>query len=116
MKIAKKHRNDLILLSVLLAVSILLLVIFTVVLKDTGEMVVVTVDGKEVLRAPLEEDSELWIDGYDGGKNLLVIKDGTVKITEANCPEQICVHTGEADELKSIVCAPNRVVVSIEKD
>lgn len=112
----KQHRNDLVLLSVLLALGILLLVVFTVLLKNTGEMVVVTVDGKEVLRTPLGEDTEIWIDGYDGGKNLLVIKDGTVRIAEANCPEQICVHTGEADELKSIVCAPNRVVVAIEKD
>ena len=112
----KQHRNDLVLLSVLLALGILLLVVFTVLLKNTGEMVVVTVDGKEVLRAPLGEDTEIWIDGYDGGKNLLVIKDGTVRIAEANCPEQICVHTGKADELKSIVCAPNRVIVAIEKD
>ena len=60
MKITKNHRNDLILLSILLAVGILLLVIFTVVLKDTGETVVVTVDGKEALRSPLKEDRELW--------------------------------------------------------
>ena len=112
----KKHRNDIILLSVVLLAGILLLVIFTIVLKDTGETVVVTVDGEEILRAPLDEDAEFWIEGYDGGENLLVIKDGTARITEADCPEQICVRTGTASEIKSIVCAHNRVIVSIEKD
>ena len=116
MKLSKKQKNDLILLSVLLTVGIVLLIVLSTVFKNTGEMVVVTVDGNEVFRAPLDQDTEQWIDGYDGGKNLLVIKDKTAKITESNCPEQICVHTGEATEIKSVVCAPNRVVVSIEKD
>lgn len=105
-----------ILLSALLMLGLVLFLIFWLLLKDTGEQVVVTVDGTEVFRADLNENCEQWIDGYDAGKNLLVIKDGTVRITEASCPEQICVHTGEATEIKSIVCAPNRVVVSIEKD
>ena len=116
MNVTKKHRNDIILLSILLAVGLLLFLVFSMILKNTGDQVVVTVDGNEVFRAPLDQDTEQWIDGYDGGKNLLVIKDGTAKITESNCPEQICVHTGEATEIKSVVCAPNRVVVSIEKD
>ncbi|MBR2613326.1 MAG: NusG domain II-containing protein, partial [Clostridia bacterium] len=51
----------------------------------------------------------------NGGTNLLIIKDGKAYISEATCPDLVCVHTGHADELKSIVCLPNRVTVSIEK-
>lgn len=110
----KKHKNDLILLAVLLLIGIVTLTIACVVQNGRGETVVVKVDGEETLRLPLNEDREILIDGYGGGKNLLVIKDGTAKITEADCPEQICVKTGKATEMKSVVCAHNRVVVSIE--
>jgi hypothetical protein len=44
-----------------------------------------------------------------------VIKDGRAYISEATCPDLICVRTGYADELKSIVCLPNEVTVSIEE-
>ncbi len=41
-------------------------------------------------------------------------------MTEANCADQVCVHTRPADrEGQSIVCLPNRVVVevrSLKKD
>ena len=110
----RKHRNDLILFAVLLSIGIVWLLVLGAIMNGTGERVVVTVDGEEKFRLPLHEDTELLIDGYDGGKNLLVIKDGIAKITEADCPEQICVKTGNATEVKSIVCAHNRVVVSIE--
>ena len=110
-----KHKNDLILCTVLVGIGLISLLVLYALLGGSGEQVVVTVDGKEEYRLPLGEDAEILIEGYQGGTNLLVIKDGEARITKADCPEQICVHTGKADELKSIVCAHNRVVVSIEK-
>ena len=107
-------RNDWILLIVLLVAAVAALAILYATMSGNGEVAVVTVDGEEILRLPLNEDTEIWINGYDNGTNLLVIKDGSVRIREASCPDLICVHTGEADELKSIVCAPNRVVVRVE--
>ena len=109
-------RNDWILLSSVLLVAIVALLVLYAALGGTGETVVVTVDGDEVLRVPLKKDSEHLIEGYNGGTNLLVIKDGCARIEEASCPDLVCVHTGEADELKSIVCAPNRVVVRIDSE
>ena len=92
------------------------LVILYAILGGTGEKVVVTVDGEEILRLPLKENAEVVIEGYGGGTNTLVIRDGAVFMSNASCPDKICIHTGKADELKSIVCAPNRVVVSIEQE
>ena len=111
----QKHKNDLILCAVLIGIGLISLLVLYGVFGGTGEEVVVTVNGDEVHRLPLNEDAEILIEGYDGGTNLLVIQDGEARIAKANCPEQVCVHTGKADELKSIVCAHNRVVVSIEK-
>lgn len=106
-------KNDLILLCALLASAAILLALFAFLFLGKGSEVVVRVDGKEYARLPLAKDSELVI-STEYGSNTLVIKDGKAYISEASCPDLVCVHTGHADELKSIVCLPNRLTVSIE--
>ena len=107
-------RNDLILLSTLLVVGCVGALLLFFLLGGTGEMAVVTVDGEEYARLPLSRDTELVIEGKNGGTNLLVISEGKVRITEASCPDKVCVHTGHATEVRSIVCLPNRVTVTVE--
>lgn len=108
-------KKDLILLCVILALALTVYLVLFLIYKDSGEVVVVRVSGEEYARLPLNEDTELIIDG-SGGTNLLVIKDGQAFISEASCPDRICVHTGVASEIKTIVCMPNEVTVSIEKN
>lgn len=109
------RRNDIILLFIIVSVSLAALGALYAWFWEPSEEAVVTVDGEEILRLPLDEDAEIWIDGYNGGKNLLIIEDGCAYIREASCPDLVCVHTGKATELKSVVCAPNRVTVYLEK-
>ncbi len=112
MKLMKK--NDFVLLSALILLGIAALIVLYAIFGNTGSTVVVTVDGQQTHRLPLNRDAEVTVEGANGGTNLLVIEDGKAYIKEASCPDRICVKTGVADELKSVVCAPNRVVVSIE--
>ncbi|MBE6592849.1 MAG: NusG domain II-containing protein [Ruminococcaceae bacterium] len=107
-------KNDIILLAVIIVASCVLLTVFCIAYLGSGGEVVVKVDGKEYARLPLDRDAELRIDSGHG-YNLLIIKDGKAFISDASCPDLICVKTGYADELKSIVCLPNKVTVSIEK-
>ena len=107
------RKSDIILLCSVLAVALIVLGISAALMLGNGTEVVVRVDGEEYARLPLERDAELLIESKNG-TNLLVIKDKKAYISEASCPDMICVHTGYADELKSIVCVPNGVTVSIE--
>ena len=109
------RKSDIILLCSVLLSALVVFGICAAFSLGKGETVVIRVDGKEYARLPLDEDAELLIEGVNGGTNLLIIKDGEAYISEATCPDLVCVHTGHADELKSIVCLPNRVTVSIEK-
>ena len=80
-----------------------------------GKWVVITVSGEEYATLPLNENRELVIPGENGFDNLLIIKDGYADIAEANCPDKICVHQRKIRyKGETIVCLPNRVVVSIE--
>ena len=109
------RKNDIFLIGGIIIFALIALLFSFWIFGDQGDTVVVTVDGEEYARLPIDEDTELLIVGKDGETNLLVIKDGNVRIVEASCKNQICVRTGAASALKTIVCSPNRVIVSIEE-
>ena len=110
----KKTRNDMILgLAVIsLAAGIWLA---TELLKKDGSFAVVTVNGSETARYSLSEDAEIRLESENGGFNILVIKNGKADITEASCPDHVCVDqraiskTGEA-----ITCLPNKTVITVD--
>lgn len=84
---------------------------------NDGEQVIVKVDKKEIARYDLNTDREVIIDGKDGGKNTLVIKDGKAYIKDATCPDKLCEHQGKIHMVgQSLVCLPHRVVVEIVDD
>ena len=79
-----------------------------------GAEAVVQIDGNEIMRLPLSEDTEVLL-GEGDDTNLLVIKDGKAAVTEATCPDLVCVHTGWISQTgQTIVCLPHRLVISIE--
>ncbi len=112
----KEHRNDLILLGVLLmlsSVGVLLYLLFS----SGGEYAAVYVNGELYGRYSLNKDITVEITDpeYPQRKNILVIADGCASITDASCPDRICVNEGKkAREGESIICLPNKVVVAIE--
>ena len=77
-----------------------------------GSSVVVEVDGKTVASYPLDTDGVFVL---NGGTNTLEIKDGRARISDADCPNMQCVRQGWISRGgQSIVCLPNKVVVTIE--
>ena len=111
-------RNDIYLVVIILAVALLLVAGIRIWQKNNtgGEAsAVVTIDGRRYGAYPLSKDITERIDFPDGTYNILVISEGYADVTEASCPDQICVHhnrikyTGE-----SIVCLPNKLIVEIE--
>lgn len=79
-----------------------------------GRTVEVQVDGVAVATLPLDVDTTYSIDGIDGGHNTLVIADGKATVTEATCPDGVCVRHRAIDRAgQSIICLPNKVVVKV---
>ncbi len=82
--------------------------------SPTGGAVEVQVDGIAVVTLPLDTDTTYVIDGVDGGHNTLVIADGKATITEATCPDGVCVRHRAIDRAgQSIICLPNKVVARV---
>lgn len=113
----KIKKNDIILIVVILAVAIaayLGLFLFQAVHTQNAEAVV-TIDGAEYGRFPLNQDLTEKIEQAGGSYNLLVIRDGEADVTEASCPDGICVnHKNVSRQGETIVCLPNKVVVEIQ--
>ena len=101
---------------IILGVAVVLFLFLKFSAND-GEQVIVKVDKKEVARYDLNTDREVIIDGKDGGKNTLVIKDGKAYIKDATCPDKLCEHQGKIHMVgQSLICLPNRVVIEITDD
>ncbi len=107
-------KNDLILIIFLVLASAVMLIGISLFSKK-GATVVVSVDGKELTSFPLSEDTVYNISGYHGGENLLEIKDGKAHLTDASCPDKLCVNMGYISKTgQSIICLPNKVVIEIK--
>ena len=83
--------------------------------KTAGELTVsVAIDGKTVERCALST--------YEGGTYesrgytlTVAVENGAVRVSESDCPNQDCVHSGAISRAgQSIVCLPARVAVTLE--
>ena len=82
-------------------------------LRRDGAAVIVEQDGKETARYALDENRTVRIEGQ-GGYNILVIEGGETWLSEADCPNLLCVKTGKIRYAgQSIVCLPHRLAVRI---
>lgn len=106
-------KNDLILIGLLLGVLAVILVVLHVT-KAGGSTVTVSVDGQVKETFPLSEDREYVIDGYNGGTNTLIIKNGEAWVKDSSCPDHLCEKMGRISlSGQSVICLPNRVTVEI---
>ncbi|MCR5153554.1 MAG: NusG domain II-containing protein [Lachnospiraceae bacterium] len=82
--------------------------------KD-GAVAVVYINSEKVAEYSLGKNASYTFESYNGGSNVLVIEDGYVYVSDASCPDRICVHHRKINKNgQSIVCLPNRFVVKIE--
>ena len=82
--------------------------------SSSGDLVVVKVNGEIYGKYSLTKDRTITVN-RDGHMNKITIKGGKVQVSKSSCKNQICVRQGSISTThQSIVCIPNRVVVSIE--
>ena len=81
---------------------------------ETGTYAEVEVDGVCVARLPLTKDTEYSVP-TDGGINVLVIRDGSIFMQTADCPDKTCVSSRAISRTgETIVCLPHRIVVTVK--
>lgn len=104
------------LIALVLAGAIASVFLVPAALGGSGPAVVVTVevDGELRERLPLTKDAQAPIEAGNG-YCLLEIRGGLAKITESDCPKNLCVDQAAVGSAGGvIVCLPHRIVVSAE--
>ena len=102
-----------IIISVFLALAFIIYVLSYVFSVDSDQ-VTVLVDGQEYGTYSLQEEREVRIETAQG-YNILVIKDGQAYVAEADCDNQVCVHTQPVRPSGGqIICLPHRVVIRLK--
>ena len=82
--------------------------------KGNGEYVRITANGKTD-RYSISKDCKIEQKTGKSGYNTIVIKDNTVYMENASCPDQVCVHHKAVSKNgESIICLPNEVYIEIE--
>ena len=111
----KKYTRDLILVGMLLLAALQLFFLMRekqTKETGTGAVAVVTVDGEEFGRYSLNENGTFLL---NGGSNTLVIENGEAWVSEANCPDKVCMGMGKISRNgEFIACLPNRLIVIVE--
>ena len=109
-------RNDLIFFLVVIGLIFIISVGIRMIPKKNGVYLVVTIDNQIYGSYSLEKDQQIDIKDSDGViTNSIGISNGKVSMIEANWPDQICMHHKEIEYgNETIICLPNKVILSIE--
>lgn len=103
-------KKDWILITVILAIAGIFFVLHITSGRIIQGKAEVYVAGKIYGTYDLSKEQKIVIQD----SNVLMIKDGRAQMESADCPDQICVRQKAiSKEGESIICLPNKVVVSI---
>jgi len=76
-------------------------------------------DGELKYTLPLDSITSavtMRIDSKNGGYNIVEAENGKIHVTEASCPDKVCMHTGYiSDGTVPISCLPNKLLIRVEK-
>lgn len=105
----KLKYGDLILTVIILIFAVLLLL----PKSNYYDTVLLEVNGEIIKTFDLETDTEfIYKDKY---YNKIVVCDGEVYISESDCPDHSCVHSGAIkNNNKVICCLPNKLILRLE--
>lgn len=110
-----KLKKDIIVISGVLLTALLMWLIPIFLNKDAPAVVRVIQNGQEIASYPLSEDRTVTIPYEDENYNLLFISSGEASVSDADCPDGLCVRARSISRNgESIICLPHKLVIQIE--
>lgn len=110
-------KRDIIIIGIVLLVALLSLFLIKTLGNTSDSLdVVIMVGSDEYKRIPFTDETDETIKVESpNGYNIVVIKDGEVRVTDADCPDLNCVYNMPVDDPTDfpIMCIPHGVVVKI---
>ena len=98
-----------------IAAACLLCVALISLFSSPGSLAEIYWNGKLLHTFPLSEPIEYTLSSPNGGSNTIVVQDGRICVSQATCPDQVCVNQGWVNtDATPIVCLPNQLVIQVK--
>lgn len=111
----QKMKWDACLLAGIFLLALLIGAAFNLFNKKEADLVLVLQDGEVIAEYPLSEDRSVTISSNENGYNLLIISGKEASISDADCPDRLCVSQKAISRRgESIICLPHKLVILIE--
>lgn len=110
-------RKTKVLTSVLIFATIITICICLFVSNNKGITALVKSDGNILYKIKLDEIDESYSFevGCNSGKNTVYLENGKISITEADCPDKLCIKQSQSG-IYPIVCLPHRLVIELTNE
>lgn len=106
-------KKDVIFIMCVLAAAFIIRVIFCLFNETREGSVAVFQNGQEIGRYMLDEDN-IYIIPYGEGYNLLMISNGEAYVSDADCPDGLCIRQRAISKGgESIICLPHKLVIQV---
>lgn len=78
-----------------------------------GDIVEIKNNGKLLYTVDLSKSPDrTFVVEFEGKENLIEIKDHRIRVSEADCPDKVCVNTGWLDSPAiPVICLPNKLII-----
>ncbi len=110
------RRNDKILLVTVFAILLLLFAGLWIG-HGSGSYITVYQDGKPIGTYSIYEERMIQVETGDAHYNRITIDAGKVRVSEADCPDKLCVKQQAVSKGgESIICLPHKLVITVHSD
>lgn len=95
------------------------LILSIIILHPSESRIVEVVQDNEIIyrfNMETEENREIVVE-YGDSSNTILIEDGEIRVSQAECPDKTCVNMGRlySDNLP-IVCLPNHLIIRFAEE
>lgn len=109
-------RKDIVLIVIILSIIVIAFGFNYFINRKETDKIEVYVDNKLYKTYDITDTAEVKIETKEG-YNIVKVHDGGVEVTEASCPDKICIKEGFIHKhSENIVCLPNKVNIKITGD
>lgn len=111
----KKHsKNEFIFIVGLLFVSFFCLFFLKRLHRENADYAQIMVDGKIIGNYSLAEEKTFLIETESGHYNKVIINQGEIYVSEADCPDLNCVKQGAINKnAQTVICLPHKLVITV---
>ncbi len=91
---------------------------FLLTRRTDGNVAQIVQDGvviREIDLSKVTREYSFTVEWEDGGHNVVTVRPGRICVSEADCPDHVCMEQGWlSDQASPIVCMPHRLMIRLK--